>query len=238
MRRRLQPELMDDPAIDAREHERALAGLERINSLSMIARQLWSHLRTDANAVHPSPLTVLDLATGSGDVPIAIAKHARRDGFALQVTGVDIIPRAGELADARAKSRGIAWRSITADVTRDPLPVETESVDVVTCSLFLHHLKEDDIVRTLNELKRVARRRVLITDLRRCRAGWWAAQVAGRTLTRSRVVRVDAVRSVEGALSIAELEGLAQDAGLRGCRIQPMWPYRMLLDWHPDRSTG
>jgi ubiquinone/menaquinone biosynthesis C-methylase UbiE len=238
MRRRLQSELMDDPAIDAREHHHALAGLERINSLSMIARQLWSRIRTDAQTVRPEALTLLDLATGSGDVPIAIAKHARRDGHTLHVTGVDISPRAGELAAARAKSRGIAWRSIVADVTREPLPVETASVDVATCSLFLHHLKEDDIVRTLRELKRVARRRVLITDLRRCRAGWWAAQIAGRTLTRSRVVRVDAVRSVEGSLTPRELERLARDGGLQDCRIQPMWPYRMLLDWRPDRSTG
>ena len=99
------------------------------------------------------------------------------------------------------------------------------------CHLFVHHLPEDRIVRLLASMRARARRAVVITDLVRSRLGHALALGASRALTRSRVVHVDAPRSVRAALSPRELGGLARRAGLGDAGIRRVWPERMMLTW-------
>ena len=68
------PELMDEPSLAPDAHRRALAGLARINALTRSANLLWPTIRDLAN----EKLTVLDIATGSGDIPLQLWKRAKR----------------------------------------------------------------------------------------------------------------------------------------------------------------
>jgi SAM-dependent methyltransferase len=105
--------------------------------------------------------------------------------------------------------------------------------DVVMCSLFLHHLADDQAIRLLASMRERAQQAVLVQDLRRSRRGWLLARLASRLLTRSDVVRYDALRSVEGAFTAAELGFLAGRAGLNSLhtRVDVRWPERLLLAW-------
>jgi hypothetical protein len=76
-----------------------------------------------------------------------------------------------------------------------------------------------------------ARRLVLVQDLVRSRAGYVLAHLASRTLTRSRVVRVDALRSVRSAFTLAEMKAMAERAGLAGACLKRCWPERFSLVW-------
>jgi hypothetical protein len=89
--RHRQPELMDDPALDPVEHRRALAGLARINAVSGSAKVLWPALRTLARQ-HARPLRVLDIATGSGDVPLALHRLAVKENLPITFAGCDLSP--------------------------------------------------------------------------------------------------------------------------------------------------
>jgi 2-polyprenyl-3-methyl-5-hydroxy-6-metoxy-1,4-benzoquinol methylase len=174
---------------------------------------------------------VLDVATGSGDVPLTLARWARRRRVLLDVRGCDVSEVALGVARERTRAGGIAATIEQRDAVRDGLREGDASVDVVTCSLFLHHLSEEDAVGLLREMGRVARRCVVVSDLRRCGAGLAAAYVASRVGSRSRVVHVDAPRSVRAAFTEAELRGLAARAGLSGAMVARRWPFRMLLVW-------
>ena len=77
-----QAELMDQPGLDAGEHAHALHGLARINRLSRSDAILWPAIERLARAGRGSPIRVLDVASGGGDVPIALAKRASRAGLA------------------------------------------------------------------------------------------------------------------------------------------------------------
>ena len=55
--------------------------------------------------------------------------------------------------------------------------------------------------------------------------------MAGHLLTRSPVVRVDAVRSVRAAFTMAEVQAMSLVAGLNGATISRRWPCRYLLAW-------
>jgi hypothetical protein len=110
------------------------------------------------------------------------------------------------------------------------LPVRA---DIVTCSLFLHHLDPPDVVRTLSRCASAAGRRLLVHDLVRTRTGLALVYVIPRVVTTSPVVHTDAVLSVRAAYTRDELADLARSAGLQGFELRPSFPQRMLLSWSP-----
>src|SRR4051812_15962478 len=95
------PELMDDPAIDPAEHRRALAGLARLNRFSNSVGVLWPAISKLAKQLQRT-VRVLDVATGSGDVPRKLLARARRAGVSLEVSGCDISPTAIEAASQQS----------------------------------------------------------------------------------------------------------------------------------------
>jgi SAM-dependent methyltransferase len=229
--RQRQPEIIDEADLDARLHAQALRGLERINWWSASAGMLWRPLRDLARTA--GPLRVLDLATGAGDVPLRLWHTARRTGLNLQVDGCDRSPQAVEYARRRAAEQGADVHFFTTDATQGELPPD---YDAIVCSLFLHHLDEDQAVALLARMGRAARRLILVNDLARSRTGFALAYLGTRVLTRSAVVHADGPRSVEGAFTLAEARALAARAGLEGATVSWRWPCRFLLAW--QRTGG
>ena len=109
----------------------------------------------------------------------------------------------------------------------EPLP---GGFDVVTCSLFLHHLDEPDVLTVLRAMA-AAGSLVLVNDLVRSRFNLLQVWVAARLFSRSRVVHVDGPLSIRGALTVAEMRRLAEQAGLTGATVQSKFPCRMRLTW-------
>ena len=99
---------MDQPGLDASTHSSALRGLGRINRLSRSASILWPAIAGLGRAIPAGPIRVLDLATGGGDVPIDLAKRARRAGLDVRIDGCDISPVAVAFARARGERGGRA----------------------------------------------------------------------------------------------------------------------------------
>lgn len=227
-RRQLQPEVMDQPDLDASRHLAALRGLARINRLSGSVRILWPAIRTLAAANPSVPLRILDIASGAGDVPRGLARRGQHASLPIDVEGWDISPRAVDFARQAAQDANLPVRFEVHDALRDPFP---EDRDVLLSSLFLHHLDEEAAVALLRRMSQAARRAVLINDLVRSRAGLMLAHVATRLLTWSPVVHVDGPRSVEGAFTAEEALRLAERAGLQGATVERRWPQRYLLIW-------
>jgi 2-polyprenyl-3-methyl-5-hydroxy-6-metoxy-1,4-benzoquinol methylase len=225
--RRREPELMDEPDLDEGRHYQALRGLERINRWSGSARILWPPLRALARTAD-KPIRLLDLATGGGDVPIRIWHMARRAGIPLEVEGCDLSATAVAHACRRNNEHGASVGFFAWDALRAPLP---EGYDVLTCSLFLHHLEEEQVVDLLRRMAAAANGLVLVNDLRRSTAGLLLAHAATRLLTASPVVHTDGPLSVRAAFTAAEMRRLAERAGLAGATVTRRWPFRMLLTW-------
>lgn len=221
---------MDDPSIPVDAHEHALRGLARINRCSSVAGTLWRTISRELGTPSPGSLSLLDVASGSGDLPVALASIARDRGCSLAPIASDISAVALKAAQQRAAARDLSLRTIRHDILASDLP---EQADIVTCSLFMHHLDPAEATLALTRLGRATRRLLLVLDLRRTRRGLALAWVAPRLLTTSRVVHVDAVRSVQGSYTMAELADMAEHAGLAGASVRAAWPQRMLLTWKP-----
>lgn len=218
---------MDQPGLDDQLHRQALRALRRVNGICGTSRQLWRAIERAAREAAPRPLRVLDVASGGGDVAIGLARRARRAGLSLEIAGCDMSPTAIEHATGEAAAAGLDEVSFFAhDVLRDPLPSD---FDVVTCTLFLHHLDEPEAELVLARLVQAARQQALVDDLRRTRLGYWMAWCACRLLTTSPIVHVDGPRSVQGAFTSDEAAELARRAGWRGVTVRHHWPERFLL---------
>jgi SAM-dependent methyltransferase len=148
------------------------------------------------------------------------------------LTGVDASSTAVAYARANAERAAAPVEFAMLDVLHDPLPA---GFDVVTTSLFLHHLDDMQAVALLEKMGRAAQRLVLVNDLARCRLGYLAAWLGTRVLSRSPIVHVDGPRSVEAAFTLAEAQQLAEAAGLHGASVAWRWPWRFLLTWECSR---
>ena len=224
--RDLRPELMDDPALDVAEHRRALAGLARINRWSFAPSLIWRHVAALA-APPDTPLRIVDVACGSGDLLAGLAGRADRP---VLLGGCDVSPTALRAADERLSTAGHEGTFERIDVLSDPLP----AADVLLNSLFLHHLDRDQAVAFLAKLAAVPAA-VVLCDLRRTRRGWLLARVGTRLLSRSPVVHYDGPQSVRAAWTSAEIHDLAAAAGIAGYRLTTHFPQRFVLSWdHRD----
>jgi 2-polyprenyl-3-methyl-5-hydroxy-6-metoxy-1,4-benzoquinol methylase len=206
------PELMDTAPESAAAMSGALRFLELSNRWFGGSRLVLSHLATWAarwpGAVHP--ITVLDVGTGTADIPMALVRWARARGLRLAVTGLDMVKSIAELAQARVRSfpeisivRGDLFALATAGVR----------YDYVTASLFLHHIEPARTPEALGILSGLARRGLIVSELQRTRASYLAITAAGYALG-NRIVRHDAPASVRRAFLRNELDGLARQAGL------------------------
>ena len=84
-RRHVEPEIMDDPALDRTAHEHALSGLARINRWTRIDRIFWPAIAAMTRSHRSRPLRILDVATGSADLPIRLLERASARGVNLQI---------------------------------------------------------------------------------------------------------------------------------------------------------
>lgn len=162
-RRRRGFEHLDDPRTEPALRERSLRDVRRANTLLggawAVTRELWREPLGPGAA-----LSLLDVGTGLADIPARARRGARRRGVTLTTFGID------EAEVLAARGAALLDGSVCADARRLPFP--DASVDVVVCSQVLHHFEEAEIPAVLAELSRVARQRVIVSDLRR---SWLAA---------------------------------------------------------------
>ena len=223
--RALIPELMDDPAVDVHGLFAGLRYLERINLLPGGAGLMAGLLLAERDRWDPRErLRLVDVGTGGADVPRALVQMLARVGQPAQVTGVDLHARTLDYA----RERCAAERRVTL-VRGDALalPFASGAVDYAVSTTFLHHLDDDQARRCLAEMRRIARRGVVVVDLERTRLAWLGIRIA--TMFSTPVARHDGPVSVQRAFRPDELLALARDAGLPEPRMSRHVPFRQAL---------
>ncbi len=223
--RNLQAEVMDDPDLPRDEHELALRGLARLNRCSGVTSAMYRRLKRLAMIRENQSLHLLDVASGSGDVPLRWADWARRDGWKLQLTLLDLRSVAIEEQQRRAHAADLHVLSLQHDCLRNPLP---SGFDVATCSLFMHHLENQQAVQLLQAMRQASNGSVIICDLERNYLNLALVSMASRLLSRSKVVHTDATLSIQGAFTIPEFQVIGQQALGHPIKIQRLFPCRFL----------
>lgn len=233
----LGPRRHDDELLDARGQEpgelgRSLRHVSAVNRWLGGDRSVRRHLLPllrDGRA----PLRVLDVGVGDGGLLRRLAKDA---GPSVGFVGVDIHPDIPRIA--RERSRDVAGlHLVRADGLR--LPFADDAFTAVVCSLTLHHFRDGDARRLLDEMGRVGRVGVVVSDLERCVPNYAGARLLSWTLwRRNRLTRNDGPLSVLRSFTPDELRRLARETKLRKPRVRRHFPFRLVLEARPPSPTG
>jgi len=202
-----EPEWMDCPQPVSEELMADLRNLRALNRFFGSYRLVRYFLR---RWLQPNDkVRVLDLATGSGDIPRLVAGFARRVGASVTIDAVDF--QASTIEIARRLSQGFPQIEYhRADILEFGEP---GSYDLVLFSLALHHFSAEDAVKLLRRARELSRGNVLVADLRRSRLAKLGIVLLTTLFFREKMTRNDARVSIERAFSFRELDELARAAG-------------------------
>jgi len=224
-RRRRGFEHLDDPDTPPALRARSLRDVRRANTLLGGTHAVLAELSRVLPALGERA-TLLDVGTGLADIPARAAARARERSVRLTTFAVD---EAESLLHAAATTIDAG---VCADVRL--LPFATASVDVVTCSQVLHHFTDDEIPAVLHELQRVARRYVVVSDLRRS----WVAALGFWALTWPLgfhpVTRHDGFTSVLRGFTPDELARHVRDVTGRAPDVRRHPGFRVTATWRSD----
>lgn len=219
---------MDDPAATREDIELSLRYLRLVNRRLGGAAALLRRLN-QWRARWPAgrPITIVDLGTGSADIPLSVRDWGARRGLDIRVTGVDLHPTTLDLARRHVGGReGITL--VQGDATRLTEQFEPGSFDYAHASLFLHHLPDIQVLTVLRVMDRLAVRGIVWSDLIRSSAR--RLLVAAAVVGQPPIVRHDAVVSVEAGFTRREVMDYTRRLGLDYVkyRMEPLW-YRFTL---------
>lgn len=175
---------------------------------------------------------VLDIATGSADIPRAIVRASRAGRFGakrrVEVVATDNHPKV--LAFARKKTPPALYPEIRVEpADAFALPYSDATFDVVLCSMAFHHFTPQQCITLLQEMNRLSRSGFIVNDLLRDRIACALIWTLTRLVGANRLTRHDAPLSVLRAYTRPEYAQMIADAGIEGCRVQTAPIYRAVL---------
>ena len=220
-------EILDRGNVDPSVITRSIGDVARANALFGGVSAVLAEIESAAPSL-PRSASMLDIGTGTGDIPRAAMKKLAARGIRLSTFGLD---RVEALA---AASRDNVTAAIRGDALR--VPFADHSVDIVLCSQLLHHCLPDDAIALIREMNRVARARVIISDIRRswvAAAGLW---IASFPLRFHPIARHDGVVSVMRGFTAAELGELISRALGVEVRAARRFGFRVTASWAPVKS--
>jgi len=217
-------ELLDlPPGTYARDElEGALEDLTLVNGYLGNRRAVLKHLAAMNAETAAEGFTVLDVATGSADIPVAIAKWAKQAGIRVGITAVDLDP----VTIGFARQRCASHPEITLAVADGfVLPFANQRFDYVLCSKTAHHFTDEAVLQLIKEFSRVARRGYIVVDLRRSWIAYVLIYLLTRLFTRNRLTRSDGPLSVLRSYTRSELAALASRSGTSTFTVsrEPFW---------------
>ena len=198
-----------------RELETTLRDIRRANIFGLGTWVVKHHLSRMLEG-HPKdrPIWILDLATGSSDIPQEICRWGAKNGFDLRFVATDISEAILGVARQRINNAGLGSKIGFAACDATMLPFQDGEFDFVTCSLALHHLDAGQARVALKEMARIARKGFIINDIYRSRGAWYMALFLSHITTGNRLTRHDGPASVLRAYTPSELRRLGQAAGV------------------------
>lgn len=209
--RSTQAEWMDSEEVPYEVFDQCLRDIARINRLTLAYRPTLNFLERVRRRYPDRPLHLLDAGSGGGDMVRVMAQWAKKRRVTLHLTGVDLNPFAARSAHSATRVEdGITYQ--TCNIFDVP---EDQPIDLITSSLFAHHLSHEELVAFIAWMERRATLGWCINDLHRHRVAYHVIKHAAPFLSRNHLIRHDAPLSVARAFTRSDWASLAPDAELR-----------------------
>ena len=201
-------ELLDAPDSDPRLTEEGYRFMALVNRIGGGIRTVRKFLAAElAHWPKDRPVRVLDIGVGGGDIPLAIVRWARAQGYQLEFTCVDHNANALEVTQRAIDNSGLdSIQLVEADIfAYDPI----YDFDYATGSMVFHHFTEDEIHRLIGHLSDFVRKALLINDLHRNLPNYLVCSILALPLDRE--IRHDALLSIRRGFKPAELRATLRE---------------------------
>tara|TARA_B000000475_G_C15912363_1_gene413130 strand:- start:115 stop:837 length:723 start_codon:yes stop_codon:yes gene_type:complete len=217
-------EIMDDFTIEGALFRDTLDKLEIINRFlggnSVTINGLKNLLK---NQSKNKTITIVDLGCGNGDILRDVAKFGRKNNYSFNLIGIDANLAAIEYAKELSKEYSeLSFKTI--DILSEDF--KKQSYDVVLCTLFLHHFKNEEIISFLKTTTDKATIGVVVNDLHRHKLAYYLFKLIGFFI-KNKMVRQDGLTSVLRAFKRKDLENIAKEIKVH-FSIQWKWAFRYL----------
>ncbi len=226
-KRSLKLERIDTGDYTPQEYDRFLREISLVNRLTGDNRALKNSLLRDVENKDLREFSVLDVGAGSGEFLRLIAKFARKQKRKANLYGLELNARSTKaILEESADFSEIG--SIRG--TALGLPFAENAFDYAVCSLFMHHFKDEAVVKILSEMARVARRKIFVIDLHRHKMAHFSYQIFCAAFRISPLVREDGSLSIRRSFVPEELKNLAVKASLENISVARHLPFRLVLE--------
>ena len=169
---------------------------------------------------------IVDLGCGSGDSLRTIADWTRKNNFNVRLTGVDmnadVIEYLGKHSRTYPEITGITsdYQEFLDRIT---------SVDIVHCSLFCHHLSDNELIKLFTYFNSKVTTGFVINDLERRWMAYYGAWIFTRLLNGTTLSKNDGPVSVLRAFKVRELRHLLERANIKNYTIRKKLLFRFLI---------
>lgn len=230
------PEMIDNPKADPDLLRDELKSIRTINKFfggfSAIRRGILTLLDNERDG---SEIHILDLGTGSADLPVYLVGIGGQLRKKFTITAVDNHPAV--LRVAREQTHGAANVTIEqADILNLKYP--PGAFDIVLCSLTLHHFSPEEVIAILRSMKRLSRIGFVVNDLRRSRISAWATWLYIHLTTTNVMTLTDSYLSVLRGFTAEEMKRMAEQGGIQKFEIKRKAFFRLLLVGKHNESPG
>jgi ubiquinone/menaquinone biosynthesis C-methylase UbiE len=216
------------------EYESCISELQLVNRWMGDAHSLRATLFSEIEARALRSFSILDVGAGSGELLRVTADWARQTKRQVTAVGLELNERSAESINEESQ-RFDEISSVRGNALA--LPFADNCFDYVICSLFTHHFVDEQVVKILREMSRVARRRIFVIDLNRHPIAYLLYTTLGKLVLHNRLLRHDGALSILRSFKAAELLELGQRAGLSDLSVQRRFPYRLVLSASAQASV-
>jgi hypothetical protein len=215
-------EILDIYDLSPAELKKVYNFIERVNRFyggRRVIRKFLEH-EVSNNRVADN-ICILDLASGSCDIPIYISEWAMTKGIRMEYTCLE-------------KNKCIV-KETNDKINTDKIKVLENDVffykpekmyDYVTVSMFMHHLNIREIIEVINKYREITKIAFVINDLLRSPVFYLMAWF--RTIFSSAVVKNDARLSIKNGFTIKEIKCIFNSIPDCKYELKEMYLYRLL----------
>jgi 2-polyprenyl-3-methyl-5-hydroxy-6-metoxy-1,4-benzoquinol methylase len=217
-------ELMDADDLDADTYAAVVHDLARVNTLTLARRPTIGFLGEVRRRHGGSPLKILDVGFGDGDMLRAIARWAARQGQPVTLVGIDLNPRSVSAArDATPSDMAIDYR------TGDYAALAGEHWDIVLSSLVAHHMTRSQLVAFLRFMDAESRKGWFVNDLHRHGFAYLGFPLLATLMRCHPIVRHDGRLSIARSYRPDEWAPILAEVGIKGAHVTRVFPFRLCV---------
>ncbi len=168
-------------------------------------------------------IRILDVGCGNGDMLRSLAAYASGKGYTFTLYGID----ANAFTIEHARACSVNFNNISylcTDIFQEDLP--SQEIDIILCTLTLHHFKDQEILRLLRYFHSQAKLGVVINDLHRSKLAYYLFKAICYVFGLNDMSREDGLVSILRGFKKKDLVYYSKQLQFRKVSIKWRWAFR------------